>query len=145
MSFRIDLKDGVFREFDEVVLHGEIEIDGYKESFFAPVGYWSREDYLRSWKQSLAEGLRDSGHAVLVTSMRDPSSCNFIFYWVIFLEGNEAYIQNGVFFLEELPAPFMPDKINSYIPTRKEINEDGREISQWKIGMFSIINFFNEL
>lgn len=71
MSFGISLKGEVLKEFDETVLRGEVEIDGYKESFFAPVGYWSKDDYLRSWKQSLAEGLQNGRHSALLTSMRD--------------------------------------------------------------------------
>lgn len=145
MTFGISLTDKLLTEFDEVVLHGEIEIDGYKESFFAPVGYWSRGDYLSSWKRALAEGFRDGSHAVLVTSMRNPLSCNFIFYWVVFLEGDQAYIQNGVIFLDEISEPFEPRKINSYVSAREEVNEDGQVISQWKVNLLSIKDFFNRL
>ncbi|MGY6269025.1 hypothetical protein ACXIUT_04985 [Achromobacter denitrificans] len=118
MAFGISLKDQLLTKFDEVVLLGEVEIDGYKESFFAPVEYWSRADYLRSWKRALAEGFRDGAHAVLVTSMRNSLSCNFVFYWVVFLEGDKAYIQNGVIFIDELSEPFAPHKINSYVSAR---------------------------
>lgn len=145
MSFSISLKDEVLRKFDGRVLCGEIEIDGYTESFFAPVDFWSKADYLESWKKSLAQGLRNRQHAVLMTSMHDPDICNFISYWVIYLEGKQAYIQNAVLFLEELHAPFVPDNINSYISKREEINEDGVEISQWKVDVSSVLDFYKKI
>ncbi|WP_140419990.1 hypothetical protein [Achromobacter denitrificans] len=145
MSFGISLKGEVLKEFDETVLRGEVEIDGYKESFFAPVGYWSKDDYLRSWKQSLAEGLQNGRHSALLTSMRDPGVSNFLFYWVVFIEGEDAYIQNSVLFLDELSVPFVPDNVNIYIPERAEINEDGMIISQWKVGVSSIVDFYHTL
>ncbi|WP_156124215.1 hypothetical protein [Achromobacter sp. RTa] len=144
MSFSISLKGEVLKEFDEAVLRGEVEIDGYKESFFAPVGYWSKDDYLRSWKQSLAEGLQNGRHSALLTSMWDPSVSNFLFYWVVFIEGG-AYIQNSVLFLDELSVPFVPDNVNIYIPERAEINADGMIISQWKVGVSSIVDFYHTL
>ncbi|QVQ28280.1 hypothetical protein [Achromobacter deleyi] len=145
MSFSIRLEGKVLREFDEWVLPGEVEIDGYTETFLAPAEFWSREDYLKSWKRSLAQGLQGGGRAVLLTSMRDPGVCNFLFYWVIFLEGDFAYIQNGVFFREELPGPFDPNGINGFVSDRQEINEDGVAISQWKVDLSSVIDFYNSL
>lgn len=145
MSFSITLGEEVLTEFDGSVLQGEIEIDGYTENFFAPTEYWSRSEYISSWKKSLKRGLREGDHAVLVTSMRDPEVSNFIFYWIIFIEGEQAYIQNRILFLEEISEPFDPEKINSYVSRRTEFNEDGLEISQWKVDMTSIVDFLNEL
>ncbi len=145
MSFRISLSDEVIEEFDELVLRGEIEINGYRESFFAPVDFWSKLDYVNSWKKSLIQGLQTCGHAVLLTSMRDPKFCNFAFYWVVYIEGEDAYIQNGVFFMERLPSPFVMDEINSYISERQEIDEDGFSISQWKVNKKSVVDFLSKL
>ncbi|MBD9422373.1 hypothetical protein IB259_24205 [Achromobacter sp. ACM04] len=137
----MNLFEDVLERFDESVLCGEIEINGYKETFFAPVGFWFRIDYLKSWKKSLDQGLRDRSHAVLATSMRDPGSCNFVFCWVIYIEGERAYIQNHALFLNELPVPFIPGDINLHVSAREEINEDGRKISQWSVDVSSISEF----
>jgi len=145
MSFSIGLSNEVIEEFDEPVLRGEIEINGYRESFFAPIDFWSKSDYLKSWKKSLIQGLENCGHAVLLTSMRDPNFCNFAFYWVIYIEGDDAYIQNGVFFMERLPSPFMTDEINSYVSEREEVDEDGFSISQWKVDKKSVVDFLYTL
>jgi len=145
MSFSITLGKEVLTEFDEPVLQGQIEIDGHTENFFAPTEYWSRNEYLSSWKKSLTQGLREGDHAVLVTSMRDPEVSNFIFYWIIFIEGGQAYVQNRILFLEEISEPFDPGKINSYVSRRAEFNEDGLEISQWKVDVSSIRDFLDEL
>ncbi len=145
MSFGIRLEDQVLTRFDESVLCGEIEINGYIEDFFAPTEFWSKEDYLRSWKKSLEQGLQGGGHAVLVTAMRNPEICNFIFYWVVYLEGEQAYIQNGVLFIEDIYKPFVPENINSYVSRREEIDEDGNVISQWKVDSVSVVDFFKKI
>lgn len=145
MSFSIILGKDVLTEFDEPVLQGQIEIDGYTENFFTPTEYWSRNEYLSSWKKSLTQGLREGDHAVLVTSMRDPEVSNFIFCWIIFIEDGQAYIQNRILFLEEISEPFDPEKINSYVSRRVEFDEDGLEISQWNVDMSSIRDFLDEL
>lgn len=141
MSFSIDLLGEVLERFDEEGFLGEIEINGYKENFFSPVRFWSRMDYLKSWKKSLDQGLRDRAHAALATSMYDPNSCNFIFCWVIYIEEERAYIQNHVLFLDELSVPFVPEDINMHISKREEINEDGMKISQWSVDVSSIEEF----
>ena len=145
MSFSISLGEDVLIEFNGPVLQGEIKIGGYVENFFVPTEYWSRKEYLNSWKNSLRQGLREGSHAVLLTSMRDPQVSDFIFYWVVFIEGDQAYIQNRILFFEEISQPFDPEKINSYVSRRAEFNEDGIEISQWMVGVASIVDFLKEL
>jgi hypothetical protein len=144
VSFSINLENEVLMRFDEPVLRGEVEINGYTENFFSPIAFWSRKEYLNSWKESLRRGLREGGHAVLVTSMREPEASNFIFYWIVFIEGEQAYIQNRILFLDEISGSFDPDKINSYVSQRAEFNEDGLKISQWKVGVSSIVDFYNK-
>jgi len=141
MSFSMKLFEEILERFDESGLYGEIEIDGYKEGFFSPVRFWSRMDYLKSWKKSLDQGLQNRGHAALATSMYDPNSCNFIFCWVIYIEGERAYLQNKILFLDELSVPFVPDDINTHISEREEIDEDGMKISQWSVDVSSIVEF----
>lgn len=141
MSFSMNLSHEVLTRFDEAGLLGEIEINGYKENFFSPVRFWSRMDYLRSWKKSLDQRLRDRGHAALATSMYDPDSCNFVFCWVIYIEGEQAHIQNNALLLNELPVPFVPEDINLHVSARKEINDDGMKISQWNVDTASIAKF----
>ncbi|MBD9383653.1 hypothetical protein IB257_20330 [Achromobacter sp. ACM03] len=141
MSFSMDLSHEVLTRFDEEGLLGEIEINGYKENFFSPVRFWSRMDYLKSWKKSLDQGLQSHGHAALATSMYDPNSSNFVFCWVIYIESEQAYIQNHVIFLNELSVPFVPEDINLHIYPREEISEDGMKISQWSVDTASVAQF----
>ncbi|NGT12866.1 hypothetical protein [Achromobacter insolitus] len=145
MSFSISLNEKIVRRFDEPVLQGEIDLDGYKENFLAPVGFWSRADYLESWKKSLDHAIRDRGHAVLATSMRNPDICNFVFCWVVYMEKEQAYVQNRILFLDELTTPFVPSEINSYISERETVNEDGLEISEWRVDVSSVVSFFEAL
>jgi len=145
MSFGIFLHCEISREFDQSVLLGKIKIDNYSEDFFASAEFWRREDYLESWKRSLAEGLQGGGRCALIASINDPVSSNFLFYWVIYLEGDVAYVQNGVLFINELPVTFDPSAINGYVPARAEVNEEGVAISQWNIDRKSVMDFFNSL
>lgn len=43
---------------EELVLPANIIIGDFKESLHIPISYWSLEDYKKSWKKSIKEGLR---------------------------------------------------------------------------------------
>ncbi|WP_286900114.1 hypothetical protein [Achromobacter sp. UBA2119] len=145
MSFGIFLQHETSTEFGGPVLRGKVEIDDYSEVFFASADYWSRDDYLENWKRSLAEGFLGEGHCALITSMHNPVSSNFVFYWAVYFEGEVAYVQNSVLFLSDLHEEFDPNSINRYVAARSEVNEDGVAISQWSVSRKSVLNFYKSL
>lgn len=128
----------------ELVLPASIIIDEFSEVMNIPLSYWGIEDYKMSWLKSLKEGLASKSHAVLAVSMNDPALANFIFTWVIYFEGERAYIQNSIIFLSDLNN-FNPDRINEFIDKRSTHDEDGMKISEWCTDIKSIQSFFDSL
>jgi hypothetical protein len=74
----------------------------------------------------------------LITSMFDPLTANFIFWWTLYLDGNIVHIQNQILFLDELDKPF--SKLNPYefIRERKTVSDEGDKISEWDISVDDI-------
>ncbi|TQJ97611.1 hypothetical protein [Achromobacter sp. SLBN-14] len=145
MSFGISLGHETSIRFGGLTLWGKVEIDEYTEDFLASVDFWSRDDYLRSWKRSLSEGLCGGERCALITSMHDPASSNFLFYWAIYFEGEVAYLQNSVLFLSDLVEDFDPNSINRYVAARLQVNDDGVAISQWSVSRRSVLSFYETL
>lgn len=129
---------------EELVLPSRIIIDDFKESLYIPISYWSLEDYKKSWRKSIKEGLQKKNHAALAVSMHEPENTNFVFIWALYFIGNTAHIQNKVLFIEEHPN-FTIDSINDCIRPRETHNEDGMKISEWNTDIKSILDFYNTL
>ncbi|KGM29309.1 hypothetical protein [Photorhabdus akhurstii] len=136
--------DAPIRENNELVLPATIIIDTFTEAVHIPLSYWSFEDYKRSWRASLEEGIHSKKPVALAVSMYEPDYTNFIFVWVIYFSGEEVFLQNSILFLDECPG-FTPEKINNFIESRTTYNEDGMKISEWNTDLNSIIDFYNSL
>jgi hypothetical protein len=130
---RVD-KDGLTK--------GQIRIGDFAELFEASLLYWSVEDYKKQWRQGLSRLLFEQKQSCLITSMYDPSDANFIFWWVLYPEGDTVYIQNHLLFLDQLDTAFSLSKLYDYIYPRETINEDGRKISEWSISTEAIRAFY---
>lgn len=131
-------------ENDEPVLPAIIIIDEFKEEIHIPLSYWNIEDYKRNWLASLDEGIRTKKHAALALSMQESGHANFIFVWVVYFVGDDAFVQNDIIFLDECPN-FTPEKLNDFIEPRATFNEDGIRVSEWRTDIDSIISFYNSL
>jgi hypothetical protein len=70
--------------------------------------------------------------------MYDPNTANFIFWWVMYLIGDDVHIQNHVLFLDELERSFDENDLYSFIPERETQNEEGESVSEWVVGLSSI-------
>ncbi len=66
---------------------------------------------------------------------------NFFQAWVLYLENNDIFIQERIFFLDELPKPFLIDDFYLSEIRREIYSEDGIKISTWKISKKDIYNF----
>lgn len=142
--FGIFSENAPIEECDEMVLPSSIVINEFKENFNIPLAYWNVKDYRNSWKLSIEEGLQRGSHAVLAVSMYEPGHTNFVFTWVLYLEGENVFIQNKIIFLDEHPE-FTPENINDYVENRETHDEDGRKLSEWSTDLNSIINFYHDL
>ncbi|WP_058962514.1 hypothetical protein [Type-E symbiont of Plautia stali] len=128
------------RENGELVIPSSIIIGDFTERLHIPISYWSFGDYKRNWLSSLLQGIDNKKHSALAVSMYEPDFTSFIFVWVVYYQGDAAYIQNKIIFLDEYQN-FTPDTINEFIGERETYNEDGMKISEWETDLNSIITF----
>lgn len=132
------------KENGELVIPSSIIIGDFTEQLRIPISYWSLEDYKRNWTSSLAQGIDNKKHSALAVSMYEPNFTNFIFVWVVYYRGDEAYVQNKIIFLDECQN-FTPETINDFIGERETHNEDGMRISEWATDLNSVITFLASL
>jgi hypothetical protein len=82
--------------------------------------------------------LEGRNKSAFITTMYDPTTANFIFWWVMYLVGNDVYIQNHVLFMDELDEPFDESDFIKFVPERETVTEDGEPISEWKVSIEDI-------
>ncbi|NHX02168.1 hypothetical protein [Pseudomonas koreensis] len=145
MSFEILLEKEPSEHFGVQALRGLIRLGDQEESFFAPISFWGRQEYLSSWYSSLSRGLERRQHSVLVTSMLDPELANFLMVWVLYFVGESVHIQNNVVFLDDVVLGFNGDDVNTYVGEREVVNEDGDKISEWVVPLSEVLSFKEKL
>jgi hypothetical protein len=145
MSFEILLEKEIVEHFGVQALPGLIRLGEVEESFFSPVSFWGREEYLKSWHSALCRGLAKKQHSVLLTSMLDPKSSNFLMVWVLYFVGESVHIQNNVVFLDDVVSGFDVNDVNSYVGEREVVNEDGDRISEWVVPLSEVLSFKEKL
>lgn len=142
--FGIFPEDKLIKENGELVIPSSIIIGDFTERLNIPISYWSLDDYKRSWTSSLAQGIDNKKHSALAVSMYDTEFINFIFVWIVYFHGNEAYIQNKIIYLNECQN-LTPETINNFIGERETHNEGGMRISEWTTDLNSVITFLASL
>lgn len=130
---------------DNTLKMGRIRIGDFSELFRASLSYWSISDYLKQWEEGLYRLLFEHKQSCLVTSMYNPAVANFIFWWVLYPEGDTVHIQNHVLFLNELDTTFSLDNLYDYVSPREILSEDGNKLSEWSIGTEAIREFYDSL
>ena len=123
-----ELIDSVeYREF-------KIKIGDFEESLLLPLCCWSIEKYKHHWSKQLKQFYFDKKEKTcLITEMYDPSTANFVRWWILYRVNDDVFFQEQVLFLEDIKGPFSVDDAELYIPEREIINEDGEEISEWVV------------
>ena len=57
-----------------------------------------------SWATSIADGIEKKATSVLITSMHEPESLNFISAWIIYYDGEISYVQNKIIFVDDFQS-----------------------------------------
>ncbi len=115
---------------------GSLVLGDFSEQFDSDLSYWSVADYRRHWREALQRALDDQISA-LITSVSDPTSANFIFWWPLYPGGDVVRVQNHVLFLSEHPD-FALARWYDVVPPRAEVNEDGDRVSEWSVSKESV-------
>ncbi|MFE3195522.1 hypothetical protein ACFXHA_41425 [Nocardia sp. NPDC059240] len=138
-SFDIDFT-GEHSERDSSLAVGIIRLRDMEERFHAPIGFWTIEDYRRSWDVALRKVIDDAGISCLVTSMLDPATANFIQVWPLYRDGATVHVQNRLIFLAEEPS-FDATAPWDCLGPRSTVNEDGDHISEWSVSTADVEHF----
>jgi hypothetical protein len=124
--------------------NGSIQIGDFRERFEASVEFWSKSNYRSHWKKSIRRIIDMHGKSCLITSLTDPKSANFLFWWPIYRIGDFAYFQNQVLFFDQIVGPFDPNDPYPHVRDRLTVTEDGSPISEWLVPISSLFRFIEK-
>ena len=141
MTFSITLSEDRFETYGDTVAVGSLKLADFQEDFHASLSYWDQGRYRSQWKVALKRLIKGEEHSALVTSMYDPRTANFIFWWPMYRDGTSVRVQNQCLFLAELAQPFDESNLYTSVPQRETTSEDGTAISEWTLDMSDIETF----
>jgi hypothetical protein len=112
---------------------GVIRIGNFEERFEASLEYWKPNHYESQWANAITRLCSQTPKSCLITSITDPATANFLFWWPMYLVGQNVYFRNHILFLADITSSFDPTNPYPHIPDRSVTNEDGERISEWVI------------
>jgi hypothetical protein len=112
--------------------YGRITIGRFQEDFIAPLIYWKSEDYERHWRDAVVRIVGRHRTSCLLTSIYDPATARFYFWWPMYRRGSRVFIQNHGLFLDQLDHPFDTNNVYGSVPRRITVNDEGERISEWE-------------
>ncbi len=143
MSFSIEfLTDD---QMSEAVIHGQITVGEFSETFEVSSSFWEKKDYLNQWKEGLYHLVSKKERSCLITSMYDPALANFITIWPLYIEGSTVFVRNNLLFLKSIREEFSVDNVYIHIPRRQTVNEEGVKISEWATNLENVKAFLAQM
>lgn len=119
---------------------GLITIGDFEEHIDIQTGFWGKNDYINSWRESRNRLLaKDGSKAVFFTQVLDPRTKARSYVaecWAAYRVSNRIYIQTYY-----LPPPKKTDlaSYKEYLANQPTEREQG--VSEWKISLGSIIDW----
>ena len=132
-NFSIKISKNEFESEGDLVAEGVLKIGGDIENFNASLSYWGRRQYCSQWREALNRLTIGFDRTAVVTTMYDPATANFIFWWLLYVIEEKIYIQNHVLFMGDLEDDFDEEDIYKFIPIRETHTEEGEPISEWSV------------
>jgi CdiI N-terminal domain len=96
MDLKIKIIDRIPKKFNDnkfLSIKGKIEIGDFWEYFYAPLVWWSAEDYERQWEEGLAR-LKSYDTSCLIISIYNPKITQFVNWWLLYKIDGKVYIRN---------------------------------------------------
>ncbi len=118
---------------------GVIKIGDFEERFEVSTEFWTPARYESQWAEALSRLGPNSPKSCLITSITDPATANFLFWWPTYLVGQSLHFQNHVLFFSELKGTFDPNNPYPHIPDRSTTSETGEQISEWVIPFSDVV------
>lgn len=124
---------------------GVIQIGDFEERFESSIEFWTPAQYESHWAEALGRLSLKTPKSCLITSITDPATGNFLFWWPMYLIGQHVHFQNHVLFISEIREAFDPAKPYVHVPERALYNEDGEPISEWIIPFGEVVGACNAI
>lgn len=124
---------------------GAIRIGDFEERFESSVEFWAPERYESQWAEALGRLSVKTPKSCLITSIADPTSANFLFWWPMYLIGQEIHFQNHLLFFSEIKGAFDPTNPYVHIPERTILSEGGEPVSEWVLPFSEVVGARNAL
>jgi hypothetical protein len=99
--------------------------------------FWHKEEYMTQWNQAINNILEGSDKEVLITSLTDIHTANFMTVWPMYSSNGKVYIQNQILFLEDLKDEFSLNNINDFIDDRDSVEDT----SEWVMSLDELRNY----
>lgn len=132
MAFDIRVVSERADEPADPVGRGRICIGSFEEEFEMVFEYWTPAQYKRQWREGVRRIVDNRPTSCLLTSIGDPTTANFFFWWPIYRVYDRICVQNQMLFLDDLEESFdLSDPYRS-VRARETVSEDGSRISEWQ-------------
>ena len=122
-------------------LEGRITLGDYWESFVSPLDFWTRADYEAQWQQGVELALHSGRPSCLIVSIERPSESELVRWWLLYPEGERVYVQEHLLILPDLSISFSLEDPYSFIPDRKQLGEEGAQVSEWEVSRTNLQDF----
>jgi hypothetical protein len=111
--------------------YGEIELDNYRETFLAIIGFWSPLDYSEHWSRSVRRLVETKRESCLITSLHDPQVVEVLHWWLLYPVGDQVIVQNSLLLGRHALSSLDTRDPYRSIPVRSQVSEEGEPISEW--------------
>lgn len=121
---------------------GRIIVDAFTETFPMDLTFWDPKHYEKSWASALrlVEGA-DVTTSCLVSSVTDPKTANFVSCWPLYRIHSDIFVQNHLIVFDDLDHAFDPENPWFSVRPREVIDEDGNNISEWRVDVEAVRRF----
>jgi hypothetical protein len=110
---------------------GVIKIGDFEERFECSLGYWMPMKYQAQWLNAVDQLLQGRTRVALVSSITDPTTANFLFWWPIYSIDGSAHFQQQILFREDFPHAFDFESLLESVPVYESVYEEGQKLSEW--------------
>jgi hypothetical protein len=145
MPFSISfLDEPIFYDEQMPFACGELVLGDYKETFYANLFQWSKEDYEAQWHNAI-QTLLDGSHSALMVHFVDQEFAANFEWWKMYREDQVVYFQNQLPWYSQFNPPFHLEDLSRFVGERKTVNEDGDRYSEWTVPLVDIEDFAKTL
>lgn len=134
--FRIEIRDE-----GRPVGKGWIQLGDFGEHFEMVFEYWSPAQYRQHWLEEISRVVDGAPVGALISSMTDPNTANFLFWWPMYRERDLVIFHNQMLLLSSLERPFRLAEHSASVSPRESISEDGDPISEWVVPVADLARF----